>query len=581
MKRSLQALYCQLLSFLLILALTEALVFATQEPSPRESLQVLPSGTTPDTMVTATLSSTRHSSMATAPTSVGSLTPHPNGSSSQAAAPMAMTTPHSDGRPPTNTVSTIMMTATTPHSKGPLTTGPLPAAMATTSSHSEGHPQGEAMATILLTKPTEATSRPTTAPTRATTRRPPRPPGSSRKGTSSSSRSVLPAPSGHSGRKEGQRGRNQSSTHLGQKRPLGKIFQIYKGNFTGSIEPDLSTLTPRNPLWGYSSLPQPQTVATTMAPSRTSWTPPTTPLVPAEDKPGLSRADQGGGSTFTSQGGEPDTTVASGAPASPQPAPVPSQRPRGDPQDGPSHSDSWLTVTPGINRPPSTSSGVFTATAGPTQAAFNVSVSAPSKGTPQGTSSTSQAPAHPTRGSESTVSQAKEEATTTPTTTNRVPSPLSTVVSTATGNFLNRLVPAGTWKPGTAGNISHVAEGDKPQHRATICLSKMDIAWVILAISVPISSCSVLLTVCCLRRKKKTANPENNLSYWNNAITMDYFNKHAVELPREIQSLETSEDQLSEPRSPANGDYRDTGMVLVNPFCQETLFVGNDQVSEI
>ncbi|KAL2804347.1 transmembrane protein 108 isoform X2 [Microcebus murinus] len=92
---------------------------------------------------------------------------------------------------------------------------------------------------------------------------------------------------------------------------------------------------------------------------------------------------------------------------------------------------------------------------------------------------------------------------------------------------------------------------------------------------------TVLLTVCCLRRKKKTANPENNLSYWNNAITMDYFNRHAVELPREIQSLETSEDQLSEPRSPANGDYRDTGMVLVNPFCQETLFVGNDQVSEI
>ncbi|KFZ58008.1 Transmembrane protein 108, partial [Podiceps cristatus] len=83
---------------------------------------------------------------------------------------------------------------------------------------------------------------------------------------------------------------------------------------------------------------------------------------------------------------------------------------------------------------------------------------------------------------------------------------------------------------------------------------------------------AVLLTVCCMRRKKKTSNPENNLSYWNNAITMDYFNRHAVELPREIQSLETSE---------ANGDYRDSGMVLVNPFCQETLFVGHEQVSEI
>ncbi|KAF1492769.1 hypothetical protein FQV18_0006616, partial [Eudyptula minor novaehollandiae] len=92
---------------------------------------------------------------------------------------------------------------------------------------------------------------------------------------------------------------------------------------------------------------------------------------------------------------------------------------------------------------------------------------------------------------------------------------------------------------------------------------------------------AVLLTVCCMRRKKKTSNPENNLSYWNNAITMDYFNRHAVELPREIQSLETSEDHLSEPRSPANGDYRDSGMVLVNPFCQETLFIGHEQVSEI
>ncbi|RXM28635.1 Transmembrane protein 108 [Acipenser ruthenus] len=44
-----------------------------------------------------------------------------------------------------------------------------------------------------------------------------------------------------------------------------------------------------------------------------------------------------------------------------------------------------------------------------------------------------------------------------------------------------------------------------------------------------------------MRRKKKTSNPENNLSYWNNAITMDYFNRHAVELPREITSLGTAE----------------------------------------
>ncbi|KAM9600952.1 transmembrane protein 108 [Trichechus inunguis] len=657
MKRSLQALYCQLLSFFLILALTEALVFAVQESSPRESLQVLHSGTTPGTMVTAPPSS----SVVAVPASVAMLSPHVDGPSSQATAPMATTMPHLDRHPPTNTIPTIMVTETAPHSEGPLYTGPPPAAMATTSTHSEDHPPGEAVPAILLTKPTGAmshppeeavptvlltkptgatshppeeavptvlltkptgvtshppgealptilltkptgatshppgeavptilltkpmgaTSRPTTAGPRSTTRRPPRPPGSSRKGAGSSSRPVPPASSGHLGRKESQRGRNQSSTHLGQKRPLGKIFQIYKGNFTGSVEPEPVALTPRNPLQGYSSSPQPQTVATTTAPNGTSWASSTTPLVPAENKSGLSRTDQEGGPAFTSQGGELNATAASGAPASPQLAPVPSQRHRGDPQDSPSHSNSLLTVIPGTNRPLSASSGVFTAVPGPTQAAFDASVSAPSKGIPQGASTTPQAPTHPPGVSESTVSQAKEEAAATSSMTGRVPSPLSTVVSTATGNFLNRLVPAGTWKPGTVGNISHVAEGDKPQHRATICLSKMDIIWVILAISVPISSCSVLLTVCCMRRKKKTAKPENNLSYWNNAITMDYFNKHAVELPREIQSLETSEDQLSEPRSPANGDYRDTGMVLVNPFCQETLFVGNDQVSEI
>ncbi|XP_029409765.1 transmembrane protein 108 isoform X2 [Nannospalax galili] len=582
MKRSLQALYCQLLSFLLTLALTKALVLAVQEPSPREPLQTLPSVSPPGTMVTAPHSSTRLSSLVM-------LSPHPDGPTSQAAAPMATTPPHPEGHPPTDTMSTVLVTATIPHPGSPLPTRSPPAAMATTSTHSEGLPPGDATPTILSTKPAGATSRPTMPP-RATMRRPPRPPGTSRKGAGGPSRPVPPVPGSHSARKEGQRGRNQSSTHLGQKRPLGKIFQIYKGNFTGSVEQDPSALTPKTPLWGYSSSPHPQTVDATTPPTSTSWVPTTIPLVPAKDKPDLIRAVQGAGPTFTSPGGEPDTTAASGAPAGSQPAPVPSQRPHSDMQDSSSHSDSWLAVTSDTDRPLSVSSGIFTAAPGPTQAAFDASVSTPSQGIPQGASATPQAPTQPPGVSESTVSLAEEEAKASPameeteaspTTTDRVPRPLSTVVSTATGNFLNRLVPAGTWKPGTAGNISHVAEGDKPQHRATICLSKMDIAWVILAISVPISSCSVLLTVCCMRRKKKTANPENNLSYWNNAITMDYFNRHAVELPREIQSLETSEDQLSEPRSPANGDYRDTGMVLVNPFCQETLFVGNDQVSEI
>lgn len=290
-------------------------------------------------------------------------------------------------------------------------------------------------------------------------------------------------------RKESQRGRNQSSAHLGPKRPLGKIFQIYKGNFTGSAEPDPSALTPRTPLGGYFSSTQPQTVSPATAPRSTSRVPPTTSLVPAKDKPGFIRSNQGSGPILTSPGGEPAATAATGAPASTQPAPVPSQSPHGDVQDSASHSDSWLAVTPDTDRPTSASSGVFTAATGPTQAAFDATVSAPSPGIPQGPSATPQAPTWPSGVSESTVSPAEEEAEASPTTTDRGPRPLSTVLSTATGNFLNRLVPAGTWKPGTVANISHVAEGDKPQHRATICLSKMDIAWVIVAISVPISSC--------------------------------------------------------------------------------------------
>ncbi|KAM4821175.1 transmembrane protein 108 isoform 2-T5 [Thomomys bottae] len=530
-------------------------------------------------MVTAPHSSTRHSPV--------TLNPSPDGFSSQATATQT-TAPHPDRR--TTAAGT---TSNIPRAQSPLPTGSPTTAMATVPSHPEGRPLGKTTPTILLTKPAgAATSHPTTSTTtttttttvspRGTTRRPPRPSGPSRKGAAGSSRPLPPG--GHLGRKEGQRGRNHSATHLGQKRPLGKIFQIYKGNFTKSLEPDpsTSTLTPRTPGWGSSSSPRPQTVAvTTPEPRSTPWEPPTVPLVPAEDKPDFRRDDQGGIATFTSLAEPSDGTATSGVPTHPHLAPVPSQHPRGDMQDSPSRSDSWLTITSGTNRYLSASPGVLMVATEPIQAAFDASVSAPSQGIPQGASITPHGPAWPPGASDKTVTPARHDAEASPVVTDRGPSPLSTALSTATGNFLNRLVPAGTWKPGTAGNSSHVAEGDKPQHRATICLSKMDIAWVILVISVPISSCSILLTVCCMRRKKKTANPENNLSYWNNAITMDYFNRHAVDLPREIQSLETSEDQLSEPRSPANGDYRETGMVLVNPFCQETLFVGNDQVSEI
>ncbi|CAN9506418.1 unnamed protein product [Ophioblennius macclurei] len=150
-------------------------------------------------------------------------------------------------------------------------------------------------------------------------------------------------------------------------------------------------------------------------------------------------------------------------------------------------------------------------------------------------------------------------------------------LSTASGNYLNRQVPATTQDPWTPGNSSGPTV-EPPSSRMTICLSRMDIVWIVLAISVPVSSCSVLLTVCCMRRKKKSSSQENNLSYWNNAITMDYFSRHAVELPREIHTLESEEHDTC---LPPNGDYSGSSVVLVNPFCQETLFINRDKASAI
>ncbi|XP_051971345.1 transmembrane protein 108-like [Xyrauchen texanus] len=154
---------------------------------------------------------------------------------------------------------------------------------------------------------------------------------------------------------------------------------------------------------------------------------------------------------------------------------------------------------------------------------------------------------------------------------------ISEAPSTASGSFMNRQVPATTQSPWWPGNQSGPALVP-PHENKTICLDKMDIVLLVLAISVPVSSCSVLLTICCMRKKKKSSTQENNLSYWNDTITMDYFTRHAVELPREIQSLEAEEQETY---LPPNGDYSDSGVVLVNPFCQETLFINRDKASDI
>ncbi|KAG7455396.1 hypothetical protein MATL_G00256120 [Megalops atlanticus] len=149
-----------------------------------------------------------------------------------------------------------------------------------------------------------------------------------------------------------------------------------------------------------------------------------------------------------------------------------------------------------------------------------------------------------------------------------------------TGGLLDRLFPAVTGGPGGLGGPSnHTDPSLAPPHPSpALCLSRVEVIWMVLAISVPVASCSVLLTVCCMRtrKKKKASGQESSLSYWNDAITMDYFSRHAVELPREIQPLETAEEQ--ETFLSPNGDYMDNGMVLVNPFCQETLFISREKL---
>ncbi|CAM2105677.1 transmembrane protein 108 isoform X1 [Caretta caretta] len=472
MKRSLQVLYCQLFRVLLILALTEELVFA---------VQILPPSVSSRGLLTDT----------TAITAMG----------------------------------------ITPRHKGHHTTGPVP-----TTSHS--------------TRPMEI----------------PAPTIDQKQATSSH----------HAAKMETYHLYNQSALYSGQTRPKGKIFQIFKGSFTESTEPYLKTAlhspfpTLRRPFTTHPFQPQ---IAASNDPNSTrpATTTDASSSLHSNTLEGLKKAEQVNGTWLVMQ--RADLTPPTAGPSTdPKTVSVPFKSTHYDIWDILSKNNSWVTLSPGTNVPLFASPGTATAAGHSVQSSFDVNISSPTMGNPKGTSMTQ----HTMVNNAALSNQALSTAPTT-----RLAGSISTAGSTATGNFLNRLVPAGTWKPGMPGNISHVTEGDKPQHRATICLTKVDIAWIILAISVPISSCSVLLTVCCMRRKKKTSNPENNLSYWNNAITMDYFNRHAVELPREIQSLETSEDHLSEPRSPANGDYRDSGMVLVNPFCQETLFVGHEQVSEI
>lgn len=281
---------------------------------------------------------------------------------------------------------------------------------------------------------------------------------------------------------------NQSALYSGQSRPKGKIFQVFKGNFSESTEPYLKTTlhspfpTLRSPFTDHPF--QSQTTASSdpngMGLARTTHSDPS----PHRTSGSRREAERGAGTEAVVQEADFATTTAEPS-TDPEAVSVPFKPTRYGVWDMLSKNNSWVTLNFSTNVPLFAGSGSATAAAGHSvQTSFDVSISSPAAGDPEGLT--------PTQHSAVTNATSPGSALSSVPAT-RLSSSTSTAGSTATGNFLNRLVPAGTWKPGVQGNISHVTEGDKPQHRATICLSKMDIAWIILAISVPISSCCKLI----------------------------------------------------------------------------------------
>ncbi|KAH0627261.1 hypothetical protein JD844_002774, partial [Phrynosoma platyrhinos] len=295
---------------------------------------------------------------------------------------------------------------------------------------------------------------------------------------------------------------NQSVLFSGKTHPKGKMFQIIHGNSTEFTEPYLKTelhsSTVSNWPPNHPFLPQP----TAQSSHNSTVLVKTTNSVASfhsDILEGLSKTEKGNSSELVTQ--ETDHTVPVASPSTaPEMVTVPFKTPRYGVWDILSKNNSWVISSPSTNqvpflaRPGSTTTAaaaVATTTTTTTKTTTTFGHSGPT-GIDANVSlfDTTGSPSH---GSPITLHPSGHNTSFPGNTLSREPSTwLPSSPATATGNFLNRLVPAGTRKPGMPGNISHVTEGDKPQHRTTICLSKVDIAWIILAISVPVSSCCKL-----------------------------------------------------------------------------------------
>lgn len=353
-------------------------------------------------------------------------------------------------------------------------------------SSSQGFPMDATTVTAMGTTPRHKDGR-ATEPLPTSARAAPRPASLAEKAPSTGQ---TRASGPRVGDREAYRLHNQSALYSGQTRPKGKVFQVFKGNFSGSSEPYLksSLHSPFPALSPFTEHPSPSP-SPSAAPSdptgtglaRTTLSEPS----PHRNASGsLREAEPGDGTELGLQEADFAPTTA-GPSADPEAASVPFKPTRYGIWDMLSKTSSWVTLNLSTSVPLFAGPGSAPAAAGHSvQTTFDVGVSSPAAGDPEG-------PAPTPHGAVTNVTSPGSALSAAPAT--RLSSSVSTAGTTATGNFLNRLVPAGTWKPGVQGNISHVTEGDKPQHRATICLSKMDIAWIILAISVPISSCCKLI----------------------------------------------------------------------------------------
>uniref|UniRef100_UPI00358F0944 transmembrane protein 108 n=1 Tax=Myxine glutinosa TaxID=7769 RepID=UPI00358F0944 len=111
-----------------------------------------------------------------------------------------------------------------------------------------------------------------------------------------------------------------------------------------------------------------------------------------------------------------------------------------------------------------------------------------------------------------------------------------------------------------------------------LLLRRVDMAWIVSAATV-ILALAVLGGVVCVSRRKKEPVPEN-LSYWNEAITLDYF-RHAVQLPQDSGHVPQSTVSTIPLEGGMHVDGRGDGLLFVNAFAAAHTFSEEHKSTEL